>query len=214
MLKRRSESSPPRRRRSRIPRGTTVRWTILTRSCWSWCGRTGRWTRPRPSTRRRSIVCSTPATWRSRRGGATCPTAPATSASTTRCPESPSTCSTGGSPGTPWPICTMASGIPGTLRDLHQREGPQQGARSERAHQGQDLRAHRPCGRGRRHRRRGYLHLLLPPLELGFDMDRFHPPHVAAMYGGYGLDAQVGAEPWAVRAPAIMCHFIREILEA
>jgi hypothetical protein len=49
------------------------------------------------------------------------------------------------------------------------------------------------------------------PSELGFDMDRFHAPNVAAMYGGYGLDSAVGAEPWAVRAPAIMCHFIREI---
>ena len=49
------------------------------------------------------------------------------------------------------------------------------------------------------------------PSELGFDMERFHAPNVAAMYGGYGLDSAVGAEPWAVRAPAIMCHFIREI---
>jgi hypothetical protein len=49
------------------------------------------------------------------------------------------------------------------------------------------------------------------PAEIGFDMDRFHAPNVAAVYGGYGLDSPVGAEPWGLRAPAIMCHFIREI---
>jgi hypothetical protein len=49
------------------------------------------------------------------------------------------------------------------------------------------------------------------PSELGFDMDRFHPPNVAAMYGGYGWDMPVGSKPWQIRFPAIMCHFIREI---
>jgi phloretin hydrolase len=49
------------------------------------------------------------------------------------------------------------------------------------------------------------------PEELGFDMSRFHAPNVAAMYGGYGLDTPANAPAWAIRAPAIMCHFIREI---
>jgi len=49
------------------------------------------------------------------------------------------------------------------------------------------------------------------PAEIGFDMDRFNAPNAAAVYGGHGLDTPVGAEPWAIRAPAIMCHFIREI---
>ncbi len=49
------------------------------------------------------------------------------------------------------------------------------------------------------------------PEELGFDMNRFHPPNVASVYGGYGIDAPVGAAPWVIRGPAIMCHFIREI---
>jgi len=40
-------------------------------------------------------------------------------------------------------------------------------------------------------------------------MNRFHPPAVAAVYGGYGLDMPTNARPWTIRAPAIMCHFIR-----
>ena len=49
------------------------------------------------------------------------------------------------------------------------------------------------------------------PAEMGFNMDRFHPPAVAAVYSGYGLDMPQNSEYWAIRAPAIMCHFIREI---
>jgi phloretin hydrolase len=49
------------------------------------------------------------------------------------------------------------------------------------------------------------------PEELGFDMSRFCPPNVEAVYGGYGVDTPAGAPAWAIRAPAIMCHFIREI---
>jgi len=49
------------------------------------------------------------------------------------------------------------------------------------------------------------------PDELGFDMSRFHAPNAAAVYGGYGFDIAQGAKPSAIRAPAIMCHFIREI---
>jgi hypothetical protein len=49
------------------------------------------------------------------------------------------------------------------------------------------------------------------PEEMGFDMTRFTPPNVAAVYGGHGLDLPAGAPPAAIRAPAIMCHFIREL---
>ena len=42
-------------------------------------------------------------------------------------------------------------------------------------------------------------------------MSRFHAPNVAAVYGGYGFDQPQGAKPSDIRAPAIMCHFIREI---
>jgi hypothetical protein len=46
---------------------------------------------------------------------------------------------------------------------------------------------------------------------MGFDMSRFHTPNVAAVYGGYGFDQPQDAKPSDIRAPAIMCHFIREI---
>ncbi len=49
------------------------------------------------------------------------------------------------------------------------------------------------------------------PEEMGFDMSRFHAPNVAAVYGGYGFDQPQGAKPSDIRAPAIMCHFIREL---
>ena len=49
------------------------------------------------------------------------------------------------------------------------------------------------------------------PEQMGFDMSRFHAPNVAAVYGGYGFDQPQGAMPSDIRAPAIMCHFIREI---
>jgi hypothetical protein len=49
------------------------------------------------------------------------------------------------------------------------------------------------------------------PEQMGFDMSRFHAPNVAAVYGGYGFDQPQGAKPSDIRAPAIMCHFIREL---
>ena len=49
------------------------------------------------------------------------------------------------------------------------------------------------------------------PEEMGFDMSRFHAPNVAAVYGGFGFDQARDAKPSDIRAPAIMCHFIREI---
>ena len=49
------------------------------------------------------------------------------------------------------------------------------------------------------------------PEQMGFDMSRFHAPNVAAVYGGFGFDQPQGAKPSDIRAPAIMCHFIREI---
>ena len=52
------------------------------------------------------------------------------------------------------------------------------------------------------------------PEEMGFDMSRFHAPNVAAVYGGYGFDQPQGAKPSDIRAPAIMCHFIRELPRA
>jgi hypothetical protein len=42
-------------------------------------------------------------------------------------------------------------------------------------------------------------------------MSRFHAPNVAAVYGGFGFDQAQGAKPSDIRAPAIMCHFIRDI---
>ena len=49
----------------------------------------------------------------------------------------------------------------GPLRHLHQQEEPREAQRSERAGQGEDLRPHRPRGRGHRHGRGGHLHQLL-----------------------------------------------------
>jgi len=49
------------------------------------------------------------------------------------------------------------------------------------------------------------------PEEMGFDMSRFKSPNVEAVYGGHGLSTPAGAPPTAIKAPAIMCHFIRAI---
>ena len=98
------------------------------------------------------------------------------------------------------------------LRHLHQREEPQEGATipnvpiKEKIY-GRTDHVVEDVGTGPEDIYIYFCH----PAELGFDMDRFHPPFVAAMYGGHGLDMPVGPEPWTIRAPAIMCHFIREI---
>ena len=49
----------------------------------------------------------------------------------------------------------------GPLRHLHQQEEPGEAQRPGRAGQGEDLRPHRPRGRGHRHGRGGHLHQLL-----------------------------------------------------
>jgi len=51
----------------------------------------------------------------------------------------------------------------------------------------------------------------LTPEEFGFDMSRFKAPAVGTLVAGNGKSRPVGAfflRPWA---PAVMCHFIREI---
>ena len=81
-----AEAEDPRTDRRRegealLHAGTTARWTIRDPVLLELV-------RPDPadgpgqglSIPRRSTACSTPATWRSRPAGATCPTAPATSA--------------------------------------------------------------------------------------------------------------------------------------
>lgn len=51
----------------------------------------------------------------------------------------------------------------------------------------------------------------LSPEEMGFDMGRFVAPNVATVIGANGLSAPVGSPPDAPKAPAVMCHFVREI---
>ena len=82
------------------------------------------------------------------------------------------------------------------------------------AGQAEDLRPHRPRGRGHRHGRRGHLHQLLRPRADGL---RHEPLPRAERRGAVRrvrLDQPQGAEPSDIRAPAIMCHFIREIQAA
>lgn len=49
----------------------------------------------------------------------------------------------------------------------------------------------------------------LDPAQMGFDMSRFHEPNVACVFGGYGVSESRQGPP--MKAPAIMCHFAREI---
>jgi hypothetical protein len=49
----------------------------------------------------------------------------------------------------------------------------------------------------------------LDPQQMGFDMSRFHAPNVAWVFGGYGVEEST--ERPGMKAPAIMCHFCREI---
>lgn len=49
----------------------------------------------------------------------------------------------------------------------------------------------------------------LDPAQMGFDMSRFREPYVAGVFGGYGVSESRQGPP--MKAPAIMCHFVREI---
>jgi len=51
----------------------------------------------------------------------------------------------------------------------------------------------------------------LSPEDMGFDLSRFKPPNVATVIGANGLSAPAGAPESAPKAPAVMCHFVREI---
>lgn len=51
----------------------------------------------------------------------------------------------------------------------------------------------------------------LHPEDLGFDMSRFKSPNVATLVAANGLSKPVAAPADAPPAPAVMCHFIREI---
>jgi len=51
----------------------------------------------------------------------------------------------------------------------------------------------------------------LGPEEMGFDMARFVAPNVATFVGGFGFSTNEHQPPDMPAAPAIMCHFVREI---
>jgi hypothetical protein len=53
----------------------------------------------------------------------------------------------------------------------------------------------------------------MAPEECGFDMDRFKPPHVHAMVAGNGASQMIHPPPGVpnFKAPAFMCHIVREI---
>ena len=51
----------------------------------------------------------------------------------------------------------------------------------------------------------------LGPDEMGFDMERFVAPNVGTFVGGFGFSLNEHQPPDIPAAPAIMCHFIREI---
>jgi hypothetical protein len=50
----------------------------------------------------------------------------------------------------------------------------------------------------------------LTPEDMGFDMSRFRAPNVGTIVAANGLSSPSGVPPEAPRAPAVMCHFIRE----
>lgn len=53
----------------------------------------------------------------------------------------------------------------------------------------------------------------LTPEDMGFDMDRFKAPNVGTLVAANGLAGRANAPPEAPKAPAVMCHFIREIAD-
>ena len=53
----------------------------------------------------------------------------------------------------------------------------------------------------------------LTPEEMGFDMIRVKSPNVGTIVAANGESSPVDAPPDAPKAPAVMCHFIREIAD-
>jgi hypothetical protein len=51
----------------------------------------------------------------------------------------------------------------------------------------------------------------LTPEEMGFDMSRWHAPNVGTFVGGFGFSTFEQQPPGMPAAPAIMCHFVREM---
>lgn len=51
----------------------------------------------------------------------------------------------------------------------------------------------------------------LTPEDMGFDMSRFKAPNVGTVVAANGLSSPANASPDNPKAPAVMCHFIREI---
>ena len=51
----------------------------------------------------------------------------------------------------------------------------------------------------------------LTPEEMGFDMSRWHAPNVGTFVGGFGFSPFEHQPPGMPAAPAIMCHFVREM---
>ncbi len=50
----------------------------------------------------------------------------------------------------------------------------------------------------------------LTPEDMGFDMRRFKAPNVGTIVAANGVSSPADAPPDAPKAPAVMCHFIRE----
>jgi hypothetical protein len=51
----------------------------------------------------------------------------------------------------------------------------------------------------------------LTPEDMGFDMTRFKSPNVGTIVAANGVSSPIDAPSDAPKAPAVMCHFIREI---
>ena len=53
----------------------------------------------------------------------------------------------------------------------------------------------------------------MTPEEFGFDMERFKAPNVGTFAGGKGASVMLAPPPGvpSFKAPAIMCHLVREI---
>jgi len=47
--------------------------------------------------------------------------------------------------------------------------------------------------------------------DMGFDMNRFKAPNVGTLVAANGVSSPLGAPQGTPKAPAIMCHFVREI---
>ena len=51
----------------------------------------------------------------------------------------------------------------------------------------------------------------LTPEDMGFEMRRFKAPHAGTLVAANGVSSPLGAPVGTLKAPAIMCHFVREI---